>query len=68
MRYAAEANSLMPLWGMQFDEQRAEGPVRWRPPHSSRIRIVTSIWRGLIDDHPDYRPVNEVLAPLQRRS
>jgi inner membrane protein len=68
MRYAAEANSLMPLWGMQFDEQRAEGPVRWRPPNSSRIRIVTSIWRALIDDHPDYRPVNEVLAPLQKRS
>ncbi|HEX2278759.1 MAG TPA: metal-dependent hydrolase [Candidatus Tectomicrobia bacterium] len=68
MRYAAEAHSLTPLWGMQFDGQRAEGPVRWRPPNSSRARIVANIWRALTDDDPDYRPVNEVLAPLQRRS
>lgn len=68
MRYAAEANSLMPLWGMQFDEQRTEGPVRWRPPNSSRMRIVTSIWKTLIDDDSGYRPLNEVLAPLPRRS
>jgi inner membrane protein len=68
MRYAAEASSLMPLWGMQFDGQRAEGPVRWRSPNSSRTRIVSNVWRALLDDNPDYRPVNEVLAPPQRRS
>jgi inner membrane protein len=68
MRYAPEASSLMPLWGMQFDGQRTNGPTRWRPPDSSRMRIVTSIWRALIDDYLDYRPVNEVLAPLKRRS
>jgi hypothetical protein len=68
MRYAAEAHSLTPLWGMQFDGQRAEGPTRWRPPNSSRARIVANIWRALTTADPDYRPVNEVLAPLQRRS
>ena len=65
MRYAAEASSLMPLWGMQFDEQW-EGPIRWRPPNSSRARIVTNIWHSLLDQHPDYRPVDEVLNPRQR--
>jgi len=65
MRYAAEASSLMPLWGMQFDAQR-EGPIRWRPPHSTRARIVTNIWHSLLDQHPDYRPVDEVLNPRQR--
>jgi hypothetical protein len=66
MRYAAEGSSLMPLWGMQFDGQQADGPTRWRSPDRSRIRIVTSIWRALIDNHPGYRPVNEVFTPLQR--
>jgi inner membrane protein len=65
MRYAAEASSLMPLWGMQFDGQQAGGPIRWRPPNSTRMRIVTGIWRALIDHHPGYRPVNEVLTPLR---
>jgi inner membrane protein len=66
MRYAAEASSLMPLWGMQFDAQRPDGPTRWRPPNSSRSQIVINIWRALIDHHPGYRSVNEVLIPLQR--
>jgi len=66
MRYAAEASSLIPLWGMQFDAQRPDGPTRWRPPNSSRTRIVTNIWRTLIDHHPGYRSVDEVLIPLQR--
>ena len=61
MRYAAEASGLTPLWGMQFDENQADGPTRWRPPNSSRTRIVTSIWRSLIDHYPDYRPIREVL-------
>ena len=59
MRYAAEASMLVPLWGMQFDGERA---IRWRPPSSSRWRIVTGIWRLLIDAAPDYRPLNEVLT------
>jgi inner membrane protein len=66
MRYAAEANGLMPLWGMQFDAQRAEGPTRWRSSNSGRMRIVTNIWRALIDDHPGYRPIDGVLSPVQR--
>jgi inner membrane protein len=66
MRYGAEASSLMPLWGMQFDAQREAGPTRWRPPNSSRTRIVANIWRALIDHHPGYRPVDEVLNPRQR--
>ena len=66
MRYGAEAGSLMPLWGMQFDAQQVEGPIRWRPPNSSRARIVTNIWHSLIDQHPDYRPVTDVLNPRQR--
>jgi inner membrane protein len=65
MRYAAEANSLIPLWGMRFDGQRTDGPTRWRPANSNRGRIVTNIWRALVDDDRDYRPVNEVLTPLQ---
>jgi inner membrane protein len=66
MRYGAEASSLMPLWGMQFDAQRATGPIRWRPPNSSRTRIVANIWRALIDHNPGYRPVDDVLKPRQR--
>ena len=69
MRYAAEASTLMPLWGMQFDGDRA---IRWRPPSSTRLRIVASIWRSLIEVGPDYRPVNEILtsplSPLRRDS
>jgi inner membrane protein len=61
MRYGAEASSLMPLWGMQFDAQRLGGPIRWRPPNSSRARIVTAIWHSLTDQHPDYQLVNDVL-------
>jgi inner membrane protein len=61
MRYAADASSLTPLWGMQFDVNEGNGPTRWRPPNSSRVRIVTSIWRSLLDDHPGYRPVEDVL-------
>jgi inner membrane protein len=61
MRYAAEASSLMPLWGMQFDTDQVNGPIRWRPPNSSRARIVANIWRSLLDDYPDYRPVHDVL-------
>jgi inner membrane protein len=66
MRYAAEASSLMPLWGMQFERQQGDGPMRWSPLNSSRMRLVTNIWRALIDHHPGYRPVNDVLAPVQR--
>jgi inner membrane protein len=65
MRYGAEASALMPLWGMQFDAQRATGPTRWRPPNSSRTRIVANIWRALIDRYPGYRPVDDVLKPRQ---
>jgi inner membrane protein len=61
MRYAAEASSLTPLWGMQFDAHQGDGPARWRPPNSSRTRIISSIWRSLIDDVPDYRPVHDVV-------
>ena len=61
MRYGADASSLMPLWGMQFDANQVNGPTRWRPPSSSRARIVTNIWRSLLDDNPDYRPVHDVL-------
>jgi inner membrane protein len=66
MRYAAEASSLMPLWGMQFERQQRDGPMRWRPLNSSRMRLVTNIWRALSDHHPGYRPVNDVLTPWQR--
>jgi len=66
MRYAAEPSSLQPLWGMQFDAQRVEGPMRWRPPNSGRMRIVTNIWYSLLDQHSDYRPVDAVLNPRQR--
>jgi inner membrane protein len=65
LRYAAEPSSLMPLWGMQFDAQRVEGPMRWRPPNSSRARIVTNIWHSLLDQHPDYLAVDEVLNSRQ---
>jgi inner membrane protein len=61
MRYGAEASSITPLWGMQFDALQGNGPTRWRPPNSSRTRIVASIWRSLIDYHPGYRPVYDVL-------
>jgi inner membrane protein len=66
MRYAAEASSLTPLWGMQFDAHQVDGPTRWRPPNSSRARIVTTIWRSLIDHSPDYRPVPDVLNARPR--
>jgi hypothetical protein len=66
MRYAAEASSLMPLWGMQFDGQRVDGPTRWRPSNDSRTRIVTNIWRALTGEHSGYHPVNEALTPRQR--
>jgi inner membrane protein len=61
MRYATEASGLTPLWGMQFDAQQVDGPTRWRPPTSSRARIVAGIWRSLIDHYPDYLPVGDVL-------
>jgi inner membrane protein len=66
LRYAAEASSLMPLWGMQFEVQRLAGPMRWRPPNSSRTRIVRHIWHSLLDQHLGYRPVGEVLNSRQR--
>jgi inner membrane protein len=65
MRYAAEASSLMPLWGLQFDGERA---IRWRPPSSSRWRIVAGIWRSFVNAAPDYRPMNEVLSLTRGRS
>jgi inner membrane protein len=61
MRYAAEASSISPLWGMQFDAHQVDGPTRWRPPNSSRTRIVTNIWRSLIGHDPGYQPVHDVL-------
>jgi inner membrane protein len=61
MRYAADASSITPLWGMQFDVNEDNGPTRWRPPNSSRVRIVTSIWRSLLGHHIGYRPVDDVL-------
>jgi inner membrane protein len=61
MRYAAEASSLIPLWGLQFDGHKADGPTRWRSSTSSGVRIVTSIWRSLIDHHPGYQPIHDVL-------
>jgi inner membrane protein len=66
LRYAADASSLTPLWGMQFDAQRVEGPIRWRPPNSSRARIVTNIWHSLLDQHPGYRSVDAVLNLRER--
>jgi inner membrane protein len=66
MRYAAEASGLTPLWGMQFDVNQVDGPTRWRPPNSSRTRIISSIWRSLINDFPDYRPVHDVLNARPR--
>jgi inner membrane protein len=62
LRYAAESSSLVPLWGMQFDAERAEGPARWRSPQSSRLRLVRTIWNFMRDDDPGYRPVFEVLT------
>ena len=38
-----------------------DGPTRWRPPNSSRTRILTNIWRSLIDHDSGYRPVHDVL-------
>jgi inner membrane protein len=66
LRYGVEASSLMPLWGMQFDPQRPEGPMRWRSSNSSRSRIAMNIWRSLSDQHPDYRPVDDVLNAQPR--
>jgi hypothetical protein len=66
LRYAVDASSLTPLWGIQFDAHQADGPTRWRPPHSSRARIVTSIWHSLIDHYPDYRPLRDVLTARPR--
>jgi inner membrane protein len=66
LRYAAEASSLAPLWGMQFDVQQVNGPTRWRSANSRRTRLVTNIWRALIADHPGYRPVNDVLNARPR--
>ena len=66
LRYAAEPSSLQPLWGIQFEAQRVAGPMRWRPPHSSRARIVTNIWHSLLAQHLGYLPVDEVLNLHQR--
>jgi inner membrane protein len=61
LRYAAESSGLTPLWGMQFDAERGEGPRRWRSPQSSRLRLVRTIWSFLHDHEPGYRPIFEVL-------
>jgi len=68
LRYAAESSSLVPLWGIQFDAQRADDPARWRAPESSRLRLVRTIWGFLRDNDPGYRPVFEVLKTPQGRS
>jgi inner membrane protein len=68
LRYAADSSSLVPLWGMQFDAERAGGPARWRAPESGRLRLVRTIWGFLRDDDPGYRPVFEVLRTLRGRS
>jgi len=66
LRYAAEPASLTPLWGMQFEAQQSDGPMRWRPPNSSRARILTALWQALLGQHRDYRPVDEALILPQR--
>ncbi len=68
LRYAADPSGLVPLWGMQFDGRRSNGPTRWSPPNGTRLRIVTTIWRFLFYNDPGYRPVFEVLSAPQKRS
>lgn len=61
LRYSADPSGLVPLWGMQFDERRSDGPARWRSPNSSRLRLVKTMWRFLFHRDPGYRPVFGVL-------
>lgn len=61
LRYSADPSGLVPLWGMQFDEQRSDGPARWRSPNSSRLRLVKTMWRFLFQRDPGYRPLFGVL-------
>jgi inner membrane protein len=65
LRFAADPSGLVPLWGMQFDGRRSDGPTRWSPPNGARLRIVTTIWRFLFYDDPGYRPVFEVFSAPQ---
>ncbi len=71
LRYSADPSGLQPLWGMQFDERQSQGPTRWSPPGSSRLRLVKIILRFLYHRDPGYRPVFEVLSssrPLGKAS
>jgi inner membrane protein len=68
LRYSADPSSLVPLWGMQFDEHRSDGPTRWSPPNSTRLGRVKTIWRFLYHIDTGYRPIFEVLSRPQQRS
>jgi hypothetical protein len=67
LRYAIEWSGLIPLWGVQFDPQRAAMPSRWRPQQHSRGDYMAALWRTLIDGDPAYRPLTEVLTSRSRR-
>jgi hypothetical protein len=61
MRYGADASSLEPLWGLQFDVLQGDTPTRWRSPTSTGARIINNIWRSLIGDDPGYQPLHDML-------
>jgi hypothetical protein len=66
LRYAVEWSGIVPLWGVQFDPQRAPLPTRWRPPNHTRGDSIAALWRTLIHGDPGYQPITEVLTFLSR--
>ena len=61
MRYAVEASSLVPLWGMQFDADRSTRPIRWSPSRYGLGRFTATLWKTLVRDDASYRPLLDVL-------
>jgi inner membrane protein len=55
MRITAAAESLTPLWGLQFDPATGEATA-WRPP-ASLGRDYWGLLRSLVRDDPRYKPL-----------
>ncbi len=64
MRITAMVESLMPLWGLQFDPSSGAAS-RWSPPPSQRRELGRTI-RSLVFGDPRYKPLPELRAAIAR--
>jgi inner membrane protein len=58
MRITATVESLMPLWGLQFNPSTGT-PHRWSPPPQQRRELGRTL-RSLVFGDPHYKPLSEL--------